>query len=77
MVRTQVYLTEHQREKLSALSAETGKPQSELIRRAIDEMIVSESEISRARVLEDTAGMWSDRTDLPDFDALRREWDRA
>jgi hypothetical protein len=27
-------------------------------------------------VLQKTAGIWKDRTDLPDFDKIRSEWDR-
>ena len=26
-------------------------------------------------VLQETAGLWKDRTDLPDLAAMRREWD--
>jgi len=27
-------------------------------------------------VLDQAAGMWQDREDLPDFDAVRSSWDR-
>jgi pterin-4a-carbinolamine dehydratase len=30
----------------------------------------------RRTALQKTAGMWKDRDDLPDFEALRREWER-
>ena len=30
----------------------------------------------RRKLREQAAGMWRDRTDLPDFEALRREFDR-
>jgi ribbon-helix-helix CopG family protein len=39
MVRTQIYLTENEKETLQSLSKETGKTQSELIRTAIERFI--------------------------------------
>ncbi len=39
MIRTQIYLTEQERDGLRALAAESGKKQSELIRAAIDSLI--------------------------------------
>jgi len=36
MVRTQVYLTENQREELAAIAKAEGKKQSELIREALE-----------------------------------------
>ena len=61
MVRTSIYLTEKQRIALRDLARQTGQKQSDLIRRAM---------------LEQAKGMWQDRDDLPDFRALRREFDR-
>jgi len=39
MVRTQIYLTAHQRAELEAISKTSGKKQSELIREAGDRLI--------------------------------------
>jgi len=39
MVRTQVYLTEHQRDELAGIAKTLGKKQSEVIREAIDQFI--------------------------------------
>ena len=77
MVRTQVYLTERQRDELAAIGKAVGKKQSELVREAIDRLIEQEGGGRRESVLREAAGMWKGRTDLPDFDALRGEWDRA
>jgi len=41
MVRTQIYLTERQRDELTAMAKTTGKKKSELIREAIDRLIES------------------------------------
>ncbi len=77
MVRTQVYLTEREREELAALSEVTGKKQSELIRQAVDCLIEQSAARRREAVLQRAAGMWKDRDDLPDFTAIRADWDRG
>jgi len=76
MVRTQIYLTERQRDELAAIAKIAGKKQSELIREAVDHLIDQASRSRREAVLGEAAGMWKDRTDLPDFKATRAEWDR-
>ena len=76
MIRTQIYLTERQREKLAAIAKTAGKRQSELIRDAVDHLIDQESQSRRETVLREAAGIWKDRTDLPDFKTTRAEWDR-
>ena len=76
MVRTQIYLTERQRDELAAIAKAAGKKQSELIREAVDRLIDQEGRGRRETVLRQAAGIWKDRTDLPDFKATRAEWDR-
>jgi metal-responsive CopG/Arc/MetJ family transcriptional regulator len=76
MVRTQIYLTEHQREELANIAKSAGKKQSELIRDAIDRLINQSCSNHRELVLREAAGIWKDRTDLPDFKSIRAEWDR-
>jgi Arc/MetJ-type ribon-helix-helix transcriptional regulator len=73
MVRTQVYLTPEEQGALQALSRRTGRSQSELIREAIDAMLARSDEPERRSQLQQARGLWSDRDDLPDFVALRRE----
>ncbi len=77
MVRTQIYLTEEERTGLGALVEATGKKQAELIREAIDRLLETVSDRRRASVLNSAAGMWRDRTDLPDLKATRQSWDRS
>ena len=72
----QVNLTDKQRNGLAALSKATGKTQSQLIREAVDRLIEQSATSKRKAAVDAAAGMWKDRTDLPDFAALRREWDR-
>ncbi|MBN2468250.1 MAG: CopG family transcriptional regulator [Deltaproteobacteria bacterium] len=76
MVRTQIYLTEHQRDELASIAKSAGKKQSELIREAIDRLIDQAGSIHRELVLRESAGIWKDRKDLPDFKSIRAEWDR-
>ena len=76
MVRTQIYMTERQRDELAAMAKTMGKKQSELIREAIDRLIAQSSDHQRAAVLQETAGLWKNRKDLPDFNVVRAGWDR-
>jgi hypothetical protein len=76
MIRTQIYLTDRQRSELAAISNTLGKKQSELIREAVDRLIDQEGHSRREIVLREAAGIWKDRTDLPEFKAIRAEWDR-
>lgn len=77
MVRTQIYLTKHEHDRLRRLAARTGRSQSELIRAAVDLWLEQQSLEGRHQILKDVAGIWRERTDLPDFAALRREADRV
>ena len=76
MIRTQIYLTDQQRAELAILSEIQGKKQSELIREAIDILIEQSSQERRKKILCETAGLWRDRSDIPDFKTMRSEWDR-
>ena len=48
----------------------------ELIREAVDRLIDEAGCDRRETVLREAAGIWKDRTDLPDFSATRAGWDR-
>jgi predicted DNA-binding protein len=73
---TQIYLTKHEHERLRRLAARTGRSQSELIRAAVDQWLEQQGTAGCQQVLEEVAGIWRERTDLPDFAAIRREADR-
>jgi hypothetical protein len=77
MIRTQLYLTDKQRAELAALGEATGKRLSELVREALDRFLQQSGPERRGAVLDRAAGMWKDRGDLPDFRAVRRQWDRG
>jgi hypothetical protein len=76
MVRTQIYLTEHQREELATIAKSSGKKQSEIIREAIDRLINQSGSSHRESAIREAAGIWKERKDLPDFKSIRAEWDR-
>jgi hypothetical protein len=76
MIRTQIYLTDRQRSELVSISKTLGKKQSELIREAVDRFIEQVGRSRRELVFKEAAGIWKNRTDLPDFKAIRAEWDR-
>ncbi len=77
MTRTQIYLTEEERIALKALASQTGMKQSELIRKAVDQFIDKHRKVARKALLTAARGLWKERRDLPDFAALRGEWDRT
>ena len=77
MIRTQIYLTENQRNELAHMAKSSGKKQSELIRDAIDRLIEQSGKSHREIVLRESAGIWKNRTDLPDFESIRSELDRG
>lgn len=77
MLRTQIYLTERERDALKLLAKRTGMTQSQIIRTAIDRWLEQNLCKRRKQMLESISGMWRGRADLPDFAALRREADRG
>ncbi len=76
MIRTQIYLTDKQRAKLAVIAENMGKKQSEIIREAIDRFIDQTGRNRKNAALKEAAGIWKNRDDLPDFRAIRSEWDR-
>ena len=81
MTTTQITLTDSQVDALHKLSKMTGKAEDDLLQEAVNKLIsgVGDEESSRQKrlaALRQAAGIWKDRTDLPDFAELRKEWDR-
>jgi predicted transcriptional regulator len=76
MQRTQIYLSEQERQGLQALALSRGSSQSALIREAIDAYLQLHQPQHRLARLRQARGLWANRSDLPDWMALRRELDR-
>jgi predicted transcriptional regulator len=76
MERTQIYLTEEERRALKSLATRLDRSQSALIRDAIDRYVDRYQEGNRQDLLRRARGLWAERNDLPDFEAVRRELDR-
>jgi metal-responsive CopG/Arc/MetJ family transcriptional regulator len=76
MIRTQIYLTARQRAEISDIAENFGKKQSEIIREAIDRFIEQAGNDKKESVLQEAAGIWKNRKDLPDLRILRSDWDR-
>jgi hypothetical protein len=76
MVRTQIYLSELERKSLKSIAVQTGKKQSELIRKAVDDLIHGFGGGDRGNFIKKAKGLWKERKDLPDFNGLRKEFDR-
>jgi hypothetical protein len=61
MVRTQVYLTKEEKTGLETTASSQGVSQSDLIRRAIDELLAKTGRINKIPILDDIADIWSTR----------------
>lgn len=76
MQRTQIYLSEAERQGLQALALRSGRSQSALIREAIDAFLQQHQPQSRQARLRQARGLWAACAELPDWTALRQEFDR-
>ncbi|MCP9926346.1 CopG family transcriptional regulator [Cyanobium sp. CH-040] len=76
MRRTQIYLSEAERQGLLALAQRSGRSQSALIRDAIDAFLEQHQPQGRLARLREARGLWAHRDDLPDWRELRQELDR-
>lgn len=76
MIRTQIYLTEIEHDALQHLVVDTGKSQSQLIREAIDMLIEQTQQPAIKDAFSKAAGLWKNRNDLPNFNKIRKEFDR-
>lgn len=72
--RTQIYLEEKQGRELASLARSRGTSQSEIIRQAIDIYLARMEGLDKGAAIDEVAGIWADRKDLPDVEKLRKEW---
>jgi hypothetical protein len=78
----EVKLNETNSEKLAALSERTGRSAEALANEAVEQFTPAADLDEQQKFLRWRAaalrieGMWKNRDDLPDFDELRKSWDR-
>lgn len=77
MRRSQIYLPIEQWRCLNALSHQVHETMSELIRRAIDKAYGAGRGLDFPTSLQQAAGIWKDRKDLPSTRAYVRELRRG
>jgi predicted transcriptional regulator len=71
MRRTQLYLEDDLWKTLHILARQSSSSVSELVRRAVREKYLGDSE-RRKEALLSAVGLWKDRTDLPDTETYVR-----
>jgi hypothetical protein len=73
MVQTQVAIPENIDVILASLASVQGKKKEDIIVEAVEAYVHKPRTQEEILALRRSAfGMWKDRTDLPDFDALRK-----
>ena len=76
MIRTQVYLTEEEKKGLETIASSKGVSQSDLIRKAIDDLLAKTGNINRDDILDEISGIWANRKKIPNIRSLRTGWRR-
>ena len=77
-----VNLNEQNSERLAELARQTRKSPDELVNEAFARFVEEADGDEREKFLKwreallKIEGMWKDRDDLPDFEQLRKSWDR-
>ncbi len=74
MHRTQIYLQNEQYEALQRLGSQTHRSMSDLIRSAVDDLLIRQSEATKDAILDSNFGLWGDREH--DLRTLREGWTR-
>ncbi len=77
MTTAKIVLTDAEGEVLRDLARRTGKTEEQLLREAVDQLLVRSQPEARREVLQRACGIWKDRRDLPTLEQLRPEWERC
>ena len=77
MLTAHITLTDTESQIIQDITKSTGKTQDDVLHEAIEQFIARFTSQDRGTLLRQARGMWKDRDDLPDFETIRREWDRG
>lgn len=77
MITTQITLSETENQALRIISERRGQTPEETLHEAVEQFLNGHQVESRLAARRGARGIWKDREDLPDFPALREEWDRS
>lgn len=69
-------LSSEDRVLLSSLAQDRGLTESQVVHEALTQLVGGMTNEERLRRFRQARGIWKDRTDLPDWEALRAECDR-
>jgi hypothetical protein len=69
-------MTPEDRSLLSHLAQDRGLTESQVVHEALTQLVGGMTNEERLRRFRQARGIWKDRTDLPDWEALRAECDR-
>lgn len=70
-------LSSEDRVLLSSLAQDRGLTESQVVHEALTKLVGGMSSEERLRRFRQARGIWKDRTDLPDWEALWAECDRV
>jgi hypothetical protein len=74
MVRTQVYLTKKEKTGLESAALAQGIRQSDLIRKAVDDLLARQGAVNKSDILDEIAGVWAAKKDVPEIRKMRSGW---
>jgi len=77
MITTQITLSETENQAIQIISERRGQTPEEILHEAVEQFLNAHQVESRLVAMRQARGIWKDREDLPDFAALREEWDRS
>ena len=78
MPQMTIELSPENSRKLEMIVRQTGKSRDELLNEAVNRLHVAAPAANSdwKEAWRKAAGMWQDRDDLPDFQEMRKSWDR-
>jgi predicted DNA-binding protein len=72
MKRTQLYLDDDMARILSALSRQTGRTVSDLVRESLKERYMGGKELDKGSLARQMGGIWEKRKDIKDINSIVR-----